>query len=204
MQNTTVRMAQALGIGLILLIPAGCHSIRTQLLHRDENNSCWKKKRLTGIPITLKVPTHLRVTVVEKILLDKESKPIALDGKEPLTFRDVRYNFLVTEKIFTVDLERPAAGTLNYTAQFEDQYFKQLQSQVNDQTIEQTSMALQRILQTVAPQGLIARRTAADEKPAEVTEVDSVLAATVLEIDAPDFELKLEEFLNAYLNGTEP
>ncbi|NOX54284.1 MAG: hypothetical protein GXP27_07540 [Planctomycetes bacterium] len=195
--------------GLVLIVfvscvLSGCKSLHSRLLYRDETNSCWVQSKLRGVPITLKVPTHLKVEIVEKTLLTTDgsgkAQPVSLPAGT--TLRDVRTDLIFTEKIFTVDLERPAAGLLKYTAEFEGQYFKKLQSELEDVTIEETSEAIERILGGIAPQGLVGVPTAARPTGKEplVKEIDSVVAAAVFELDAPDFEVKLEEFLNAYLN----
>lgn len=187
-----------------LAVFSGCRSIPSQLLDRDESNSCWQKTKLRGIPITLSVPTHVQILVVDKILLttgaDGKATPVFADNR---TMRDLRTEFIVGKKIFMVDFERPAAGTLDYTAEFDDQYFSKIQSKVNDQTIEQTSKAIERILGKVAPQGLIAAPTSTRQKDAgiKLTEVDSVRAAAVFELDAPNLELQIEEFLHTHLNS---
>lgn len=193
-----------LAISLILTYASGCKSISSQLLDRDEVNGSWRKTKLRGVPITLNVPTHVQIQIVDKTLLTAGSdrKAVLVFDKDT-KFRDVRTEFIIGKKIFMVDLKRPAAGSLDYTAEFSDQYFSKLQSKINDQTIEQTSKAIERILGKVAPQGLIAAPTAARQKDAAInlTEVDSVQAAGVFDLDAPDLELQIEEFLNCYLNG---
>lgn len=194
----------ALAITLTIVQLSGCKSIPSQLLDRDEANCSWRKTKLRGVPVTLNVPTHVQIQVVDKTLLttgmDGKAVPVFLDDR---TLRDIRTEFIVGKKIFMVDLERPAAGSLDYTAEFRDQYFSKIQSKVNDQTIEQTSKAIERILGKVAPQGLLAAPSSARQTDAgiKLTEVDSVRAAGVFDLDAPDLEQQIENFLNLHLNG---
>jgi hypothetical protein len=64
------------------------------------------------------------------------------------------YNFVTqvieTEKVFTVDLPRPASGALKYEARFKDRYIDSIKSSANDDTIRQSSLALQRFINNVA------------------------------------------------------
>jgi len=48
---------------------AGCTSIKSTMLTRDEGNSTWTAIKTSGYPITVKVPTHLRLTVYEKFYI---------------------------------------------------------------------------------------------------------------------------------------
>lgn len=189
--------------GLVLMpLLLGCTSFSSVLLHRGEDNQGWEReKHLHGIPITLKVPTHVRVDILAKhvFLLDDGT---VKRSRAPFALRELNYNFIETEKIFTVDVKRPAAGRLNATVDLdpENQYLKQISEQLADETISEVG----NLIAAIAPGGLVGlptndsrRATALDERVKEVT---SVVASQVFEVDAPDFELQVMQFLNRHLN----
>ena len=176
-----------------------CKSIESTFFSRNEMNTGWQKvEHLKGVPITLKVPTHLKVEVIEKHYLTTST----IGGvsqvthlKVPVPMREVRHDFIRTEKMFTVDFKRPAAGRMDLTLEMNDeQYFKKIEHEVEDETIN----AISNLVQSVGSQF----RPAAGGEDVEknVKEVESVVAFKVFEIDAPDFELQLSEFLQCHLN----
>ncbi len=189
-----------LGIGWMAAASIGCHSIRSTLLTRDESNSCWMTvKHLKGVPITLKVPTHLRVSVVEQHFLTQVSaggitKWERVEVDVPL--RVVTVDTIKTEKIFTVDFVRPAAGTLDLTLEMQDkeQYFSKIQDKVVDETINDVS----NLISKVAPGGLF--KPAASDSTASLTPVNSIVATEIFEVDDPMLEIKLNEFLKCHIN----
>lgn len=67
-------------LGISLLLACGCTSFRTTALYRFDNDSVLPEcnnRKLKGIPVKLKVPSHVRVMVFEQQLLlaeDTEAK----------------------------------------------------------------------------------------------------------------------------------
>ncbi|GIW95048.1 MAG: hypothetical protein KatS3mg110_3089 [Pirellulaceae bacterium] len=176
---------------------AGCTSMRSVMLHRNESNTAWEKTRhLPGVPITLKVPTHLQITVLEKHFLSK-------DGTQyhrvdlPVPVRRVQMDFQYTERIFTVDFKRPAAGTLDLKVRFrnDQQYFEQIEQRVIDQTIQDVA----KLIGAIAPRGL-APAVAASAVPPDLVEIESVVAVGWFELDDPAFEQQVAAFLHCHLN----
>ncbi len=105
-------------IGIVAVVPTfmnGCSSSRSTLLTRNECNTGWSKvAHLHGTPITLKVPTHLRVYIYQKHYIEQVNiagvtrwQPVEM----PCVY-DFGSEVLYTEKIFTTDFIRPAAGHL--------------------------------------------------------------------------------------------
>jgi hypothetical protein len=199
---------------LLATVLLGCSSFSSTLLHRTEDNCAWKQERmLHGVPITLKVPTHVRVDVAEKhfLVLDqvqrkrRDGSTVTVQAihrkaaKFPL--REVTYHMIETEKVFVVDLKRPGAGTIDAKLDFDadDQYFDEIKTKVVDETIEQVG----NLIAQVAPSGLFGAPTAdtAGEKVSNrIKQVFTVVASNIFEIDAPDFEFQLRAFLDRHLN----
>ena len=98
----------------VLLTQIGCSSMSSTMLTRDESNQFWSRKgALKGAPITLKVPTHVQLTMFERHFLFKNSDGENVRLALPFVVRDFSQEFIYSEKIFTVDFKRPAAGLYN-------------------------------------------------------------------------------------------
>ena len=72
-------------IGLLLCLLAGCTSFRTTALYRFDNDSVvpeCNNQKLKGIPVKLKVPSHVRVVISEQqlILANAEGDQTTLDA----------------------------------------------------------------------------------------------------------------------------
>ena len=179
---------------------AGCNSISSTMLQRSEDNNTWTRgPRSQGVPITLKVPTHLRVEVREKQfleLVDGSVEPLKLD----VPLRSVFTAMVKTEKVFTVDPKRPAAGVLTSTLDFQGQYFKSIKYKNEDKTIETINKA---ITDLTKPGGILSGTGTNVESTIDpnLMETNSVVASALFEIDDPNFECQLKEFLDKHLTG---
>jgi hypothetical protein len=194
----------------MLLACNGCTSIESTMVTRDEANHAWERHNcLNGIPITLKVPTHLKLYIYEKHFLEaitKEDDPKQLEYIGPVNLdvvvRDFAHEFMVTEKIFVVDFKRPPAGSANLRVDMTDeQYIAEIQHDITDQTIEQVSGLLGAF---IGKGGNLASAANVEQPPAsyapDLTEINSLVAVGIFEIDAPDFEQKVQQFINCHLN----
>jgi hypothetical protein len=173
------------------------------MVTRDESNQTWTRHQcLQGVPITLKVPTHVKVYVIEHHYLQrvKDEKDVVRTQRLTLPYvvRDFAQEFIYTEKIFTVDFRRPAAGTYNLRLDMtDDQYIEKVQHDVTDRTITDVG----KLIKEVAPGGLFPTLRSEPGDPEDyLHEVTSVVAVGIFEIDAPDFEQQLTAFLNCHLN----
>jgi hypothetical protein len=185
-----------------LILSLGCTSITSRLMTRDSTNTYWEETKLRGIPITLKVPTHLKVYVYDKHYLEFANndssvvQPVELD----VPIRDFASEFMYTEKIFTVDFKRPAAGAFNLRlAMNNEQYFSQIQHDVTDQTIADVTTLLGDILKP-AKGATLAGAPSGGVNPPNVSEVKSLVAVRIFELADPCFQAQVTEFLNCHLN----
>lgn len=199
-----------------VLLLCGCSSIQSSLLQRSECNSTWEVMQTRGIPITLRVPTHLQLVVTEVRYAywaagGEERDDSATTGEwklleshpgsgEPLITVNVQHEFIRTEKIFTIDPKRPAAGDMNFQLDLaeDQQYVRKFESDLTDRTIEETSEAFERLILAFTPRG--AGGTGGDEGPgsedkSRLRRIESVTAVRVFEIDDPMFEMSMEHFL---------
>jgi hypothetical protein len=198
--------------GLFMLIATsmvgvGCTSIQSTMLHQSGHNSPWEKEKcLKGVPITLSVLTHVRLTVVEKHFIAKkavggieEYERVKLD----VVLRDVVPEYIRTDKIFTVDFKKPAAGTFKNTIEFNaNQYFTKITEDLDDQTLQRINDILGTVLSAVrGKQAAGIRGGAAGTAIVDnLLEVDSVVATGVFEVSDPEFEQKVNAFLECHVN----
>lgn len=175
------------------------------MFSRDEMNMGWCQfKKVDGVPITIKIPTHLKVYVYEKHFLQldqvgnlQQVNMVSL----PVVLRDFAHEFVYTEKVVMVDFKRPAAGAFNLEVDFtEDQYIKKVQHDITDETIARVT----EFVDTIAPDGLFTNASDPGAPGASlesmIKEVKSVVAVGMFEVDAPDFEMQVQEFLNCHIN----
>lgn len=183
-----------------MLSLSGCKSSRSTFLLRDETNSFWEKKRANGIPMTLKVPTHVKLYIYETHYLEA----VEVGGVSrvqyvelPVVLRDFGQEFIKTEKVVMVDFKRPAAGTFNLSLDLDDQYIDTVKQDITDETLSEVNAMLSTIVGGF-PQGFNPQSEGGSR--VDVKEVKSVVAVGVFEIDAPDFEVNVMQFLNCHLN----
>lgn len=196
-------------IGVAMLTSLGCRSFSSVFLFRNESNSEWETKRLLhGIPVTLKVPTHVKIDILEKSFIVHQEGDGFRHFVPPVPLRDVKHHFIENDKVFVVDLKRPAAGSLTASVDLDpdQQYFNKIDRQYTDTTIE----AVTGLLGVVAQNGLFGVKTTEGGSNQVETErstfkihrpVISTVASEIFEIDAPDFEVQVSEFLSTHLNG---
>ncbi|MEL7496693.1 MAG: hypothetical protein AAFN77_03740 [Planctomycetota bacterium] len=199
----------------LVILLLGCNSISSTMLQRTTDNAGWQVGPCSqGVPITLKVPTHLKVEVREKQMLqllqpevDEEGFPlddeypevVRIEFDRPL--RAVYTDIIRTDKIFTVDPKRPAAGVLAATLDFQGQYFKQIKYKNEDKTIEAINSAIASLTSAGGLLSGVGTSDAATDLQKNVMETESVVASAIFEVDDPNFEDNLKYFLDLHLTG---
>lgn len=204
-------------VGAALLV--GCNSISSTMINRLETddfvgNSNGNPKAhcatrpYKGVPITLRVPTHVDVSVEEKVrfcLKGNTLTPLQPTRRHLSVATDLIY----TDKVFTVDVKRPAAGTADYTMEFgakgddldNRQYFKNVKSKIVDETIKDVTAAINTVFSAVPSSA------GGDNKTIESVDDGLVFfdqSRTVawkrFDVDAIDFEMQVAEFVAQHLN----
>lgn len=195
-------------LALSVVAASGCTSLRSTIINRYEDdtyagNSNGELKRhdmarpYRGVPITIKVPTHVDVKIIET------SYMYNVDGllrelKLSTPHREVDIKTIETDKVFIVDFKRPLSGSLNYKATFgDDQYFDEVSGKLEDTTI--TDVA--NLVATVAP--MLGKPAAGSEDSPlgdELIVNKRVVAYRRFDIDAYDFEMQVRCFLEEHLN----
>jgi hypothetical protein len=188
---------------LVSVLGIGCSSSRSTMLTRNECNTGWNKiNHLHGTPITLKVPTHLRMYVYDKYYMEKVSVAgvSRWQRADIPTLHDFGSEILYTDKIFTTDFIRPAAGTFNLDVDYtQDQYVKRVQQDITDETLKDITNLLSTLPGKFFP--LPSAVKASGQDATDWKEIKSVVAANVFEIDDPNFESNISDFVQTHLNS---
>ncbi len=203
--NVPKRLSLCLMLGCLLGLGAGCASVESTMVTRDETNQYWERHNcLNGIPITIKVPTHLKLYVFHKHYIEPENvgannradNYVELDVG--VVVRDFAQEFMYTEQVFFVDFKRPASGSSNLRVKMTDQqYIDAIQHDITDTTISDVRGLV------AAAQGTekVDAKTVSDEtKPTDVIPIRSLVAVGIFEIAAPDFEHKVRAFMDCHVN----
>ena len=143
---------------IILLATSGCTSFKTTIMQRASDSRLYPNQPCaltTGIPVKLKVPTHVEVTVKETYFIEKSEDagtkrtvyrelPIKDTKSCPINPLYVTTKVIYTDKVFTVDFRRPAGGTftLSETSFDSEQYFANLKAAYTEKTLEDIGTAL--------------------------------------------------------------
>jgi hypothetical protein len=201
-----------------LIFSSGCSSFRTTAVDRTEtdclvvNPNCPMK----GVPVSLRVPTHLELQVVETSYWEKKNMP----GEKPTIFplagsrptRQVLHTVCETEKIFLVDPARPVAGTSGYGFTFQSSqndrsressnagkgYLQSVQYRVDDQTINRSAELLSSSI------GLINALQTSSSLPtvnqSNLIATDRTIAYARFDLNSPSFEADVAAFLDGHVN----
>ena len=196
----------------------GCNTFSTTAIDRLENdtlvvNPCEPMK---GIPVSLRVPTHLELNVIETTYWEK----VDVSGEKPRLAplrtcrptRTVEHTVCYTEKVFLVDPVRPCSGTQNYGFSFTSNdegkkesdagkgYLSSVSYKVDDTTIKESANLLANSL------GLLQAfsTSASDANPitGSLIATDRTVAFVRLDINSPTFEQDVSEFLESKVNQT--
>ena len=130
------------GLVVVLLTSIGCAAMRTTPVTRQDDDSFCTQCPANGVPVTIKVPTHLKVKIYEQLYFKIDGNTISLQNKD-----DCKRNLKVattpikTDKVVFVDAKRPAAGQLSYNMEFntDAQMITQYESYLFDRSLEDSA-----------------------------------------------------------------
>jgi hypothetical protein len=178
----------------IAVCSTGCTTTRSMPLERNDANQLHPSMphAVHGVPLTIRVPTHVDVYIYEKIYfqqIDGALRQVPL--KRPAVWVDLQT--IETDQVVTVDWKRPFSGTLAYSAKFgSDQYFDALGATITDTTIQDV---------TAAVEAVAAFPTFASAKQPNWLEDDRLVAYRRFDLDACDVEASVVEFVQSHLFG---
>ncbi len=162
------------GLFTLVLIAAsglsGCSSMQSTFVRNPENGF-----KGDGLPMVIKRPRYLRVTELEidkRLVLSNKgehssSTPGVETGVESSSTSDsvgvtvepniytttvVEYEVVPVGEVFLVDVRRPAAGTADFSFEFESgaQYPKTITAKTEDKTIEAAESAIGSLIENAA------------------------------------------------------
>ena len=171
---------------------------------------------MKGIPVSLRVPTHMELSVIETTYWEKKIKPgqkpelVRLSTCRPT--RSVTHKICETEKVFLVDPVRPGAGIANYGFTFQSNnedatkaknsagkgYLSNVQYKIDDQTIKESaklfanSLGLINALQVSANQG--------NPNSSDLITTERAVAYARFDINSPSYEMDVAAFLDCNVN----
>ena len=206
---------------LLLFVTSSCTSFHTTALSRLDSDSLFvdcmgRKQKGKGIPVKMKVPSHVTVTVYEQQILIRGKEGVKLQSFSPPQY-EVKTGLAYTDKVFLVDFVRPAGGSLNLInsdpkkdglAFDDEQYFKAIQADVTDQTMKQIAGALDEIAKIP---GSLAKKPAASGNVVSANIVspssglpnvhfeNSIVAYQRFDLARPHWEEEMNCFVEQYL-----
>lgn len=200
---------------VLLIANIGCNSISTTALDRLENDTLVVNPDcpMKGIPVTLSVPTHLELKVIETTYWEKQVTTGQRATLKPLSTcrktRTVGHEVCFTEKVFLVDPRRPVAGTQKFGFTFRSKddsdgpdagkgKLSGVNYEVNDTTIEESASLISNALGLVS-----AFRTSANTarpNTGTLISTDRIVAYGRFDINACDFEQAVSQFLDVNVN----
>ncbi len=188
-------MTRLLCLVTALILFSGCSSFTSMVMNRDDHDNFRRNSNVPqkGVPITVNVPTHLKVRIEEEYYITKSGKH--LYPEKPI--RSVETGLDYEEKIFMVDLKRPAVGTIQTDIQIDPktQYFQAIKGKVVDNTIREiTDILGQFNIQFATP-------TKGNVDTTSLNSDFRTVAYARFDINSPDFELQLDQFLDTHINN---
>lgn len=211
---------------LLLCITSGCTSIQTTFFRRlDDEQLCQENaKPIHGVPVMVKVPSHLELRIEETIHLIKEKDSLSIQTLEAhnQVLRSAQAEIRFTEKMFVLDPKRPISGTANYGLTFRSKpkansnaardsatesaghgYLQGLKYKADDQTITNVSA----FLANIAPLLASPISMAPNEEIAPVLGLyttSRTVAYGLFDLSSASFEDEVNSFLELHLNQCQP
>ena len=206
---------KTLKYGILFLGLAGCSSFRTIAVDRLDNDMVIVNPNhpMKGVPVSLRVPSHLELCVIETTYWEKQDIPGGKPTLGPLhtcrATRSITHDVKYTEKVFLVDPMRPAAGTQKHGFTFQSNdsrntkdagkgYLQKVEYKIDDQTITESanllanSLGLINALQTSANQ--------AQPNKSGLVSTDRTVAFARFDINSPSYEQDVADFLDNNVN----
>lgn len=209
-------MRQLCWLATLTILCSGCTSFKTTVMQRCSNGAFGPNvvEKTKGIPVKLKVPTHVEVVLNEDFFIEKtgdgkyqEISLIAVHGKSEHKIRSlsIKTEVIYTPKVFTVDFKRPAGGTFTLgTAEksgleFDDeQYFAKIRASYEEKTLADINTAISTLKPSLSN---ATKKSVTDGNSAMLgTEIREVARAR-FDISDPCWEDQLHEFVRLHLTA---
>jgi hypothetical protein len=170
-----------------------------------------KSRPYRGVPVKLRVRTHVDVYVKERYVLtrvggDKSNQWMEKslgDCKAPTRLLFVDTEEIYGDQVVITDFKRPASGSIDMDVEFNEQsYFKNVHSKVVDTTITDSTALLTTVLTgTGILKASLDGNTLESYNTESLQWQERVVAYQRFDINAADFEQQLEKFIIDHLNS---
>lgn len=202
MKNSRLFAVAALSFLFLLPGVTGCTSIRSTLVDRGPDGKFSGHQlstKVKGVPVKLKVPTHVEVRIEEVFYVDEGTGQVLFPEKRILEVADpvTIYEY----QLFSVDVVRPFAGTLDLFGNgggYEldpNQQISALGGKVTDSTISE-------IADVVGSKGfrnLLAGRQSTGTVTSGLLRQSRVVASRRFDIALPDWHLEMNDWVDSYM-----
>lgn len=216
-------MKNFLPFAVAVFFITGCASYSSTIMSRLPNDRLRKNNNqcVKGIPVTVKIPTHVDAIVKEEYFV-VQGRDQSADGStgsgntvthipnlgKPI--RSVSLETIYTPKVLTTNFVRPAAGTLLLGDDSKDgitldpeNYFATIQGKVDDQTLEDLNAAIPNIKKVIGLQDPVAKKVSAGGKATSLERCESfssVVAYRRFDINEPGWEMELQTFVDSHIS----
>lgn len=190
---------------------AGCRSFSSTPITRDvsgveSGDSNGNRGRFAGgarlykgTPVKLRVQTHSDVFIEEEYQV-RAASVVTPRADLQKRYYSVRTEPVIGEKIVFVDFKRPAGGLLDMDFEYsEAQYFKAINSKIDDDTIEDTAGFAKKLAELVTPTSEDSE-SQEDRGGTDIEDVKRIVAYKRFDINDCDYEQQVQQFVNQYLN----
>ncbi len=99
-------------VWVVLVFAPGCTGVESRLFYRDAAQPGWRQEKLRGVPVTVQVASHVKISVIDRRFFyqeDPDSMPVEVNARS----RGIEYQFIHTSKLFTVDPKRRRPGPVS-------------------------------------------------------------------------------------------
>lgn len=208
---------------MLLFVPtlSGCVAMKSQMWSRAEDDHLYPDtdKPIRGIPIMLKVPSHIEIIVKQKLYATHSAGDKTKEGTIniiPLARPDLEVSAVLkyTEKMFVVDPVRVASGSGSYGFGFSppaaggvknanDQlehghgYLNTLDYKAVDTTITTSATLLQSILSLNSPEAATKKSFDAGF---DVITIERMVAYHRFDLGSPCVDEEINQFLQEHMN----
>jgi hypothetical protein len=227
------------GLGVALVVAVGCTTSRTTALKRiagdtyaASSNGDIKRtgapRPFRGVPVVLDVVTHFEVTITETAYLYRTGteagkcatmQEMAFSGcSEAPRILDAKIEPVKRKKLFSLDIARPAAGTLRHGMTFVSGttgstggYLAGVNAYVEERTIKDVTALLENtgIKKLLGVKGAANQRTLAARTDNETGatlknkthKIERTVAYALFDADAPDLETTITAFLDHHIGA---
>jgi hypothetical protein len=186
---------------------SGCTSFRTTIVQSTSNGTIIPNApvdKARGIPVKLKVPSHVIVNIYETFFVQKNADDAIPSEIQIISFAGQRIRSLnletsieYTDKVFTVDFRRPAGGLLGISKlEFDsEQYFRKIEAAYEERTLADINTAIGNISDAISSGTSLPK---SGEKNSLAFE-NRLIATQRFDLSQPDWETQLQCFVDLHL-----